>query len=64
MAIFSPVFRWLLAAEVLLYALILILAGIQAAIRQRKLTLMIGLPLAIANMHIAWGAGFLWSMIK
>ncbi len=64
LAIFLPVFQWLLAAEVLLYALILIFAGIQAAIRQRKLTLLIGLPLAIADMHIAWGAGFLWSMIK
>ena len=64
LAIFSPLFRWLLAAEVLLYALFLTLAGIQTAIRQRKWTLMIGLPLAIADMHIAWGAGFLWSMIK
>jgi GT2 family glycosyltransferase len=64
LAIFSPVFRWLLAAEVLLYALILILAGTHTAIRQRKWTLMIGLPLAVAIMHISWGAGFLWSMIK
>jgi len=64
LAIFSPVFQWLLATEVLLYALILILAGAHTAIRQRKWTLMIGLPLAIAIMHIAWGASFLWSMIK
>jgi glycosyltransferase involved in cell wall biosynthesis len=64
LAIFSPVFRLLLATDVLFYALVLILAGIRAAIRQRKWTLMIGLPLAVADMHIAWGAGFLWSMIK
>jgi hypothetical protein len=49
---------------ILLYALVLILAGIRTAIRQRKLALVIGFPLAIADMHIAWGAGFLWSMIK
>lgn len=59
-----PLFRLLLAIEVSLYAIILILTGCQTAIRQKKLTLFIGLPLAIAVMHIAWGAGFLWSMIK
>jgi glycosyltransferase involved in cell wall biosynthesis len=64
LAAFLPLFRWLLAAEAALYALILLLAGLQAAIHQRKGTLVIGLPLAIADMHIAWGAGFLWSMIK
>ena len=64
LAIFFPAFRSLLAVEVLLYALILTLAGIQTAIRQRKWIFMIGLPLAVADMHIAWGAGFLWSMIK
>ena len=26
--------------------------------------LLFGLPLAIATMHLSWGAGFLWSMIK
>ncbi len=64
LAILFPVFRLLLAIEVSLYAIILILAACQAAIRQKKLALIIGLPLAIAVMHIAWGAGFLWSMIK
>ncbi|MFH1905837.1 MAG: glycosyltransferase family 2 protein [Chloroflexota bacterium] len=64
LAILFPVFRLLLAIEVSLYAIILILTGCQAAIRQKKLALIVGLPLAIAVMHIAWGAGFLWSMIK
>jgi glycosyltransferase involved in cell wall biosynthesis len=64
LAVFLPLFRWLLAAEGTLYAMTLLLAGIQAAIRQRKWALVIGLPLAIADMHIAWGAGFLWSMIR
>ncbi|MDP2975933.1 MAG: glycosyltransferase family 2 protein [Anaerolineales bacterium] len=64
LAILFPVFRLLPAIEVSLYAIILILTGCQTAIRQKKLALIIGLPLAIAVMHIAWGAGFLWSMIK
>ncbi|MDI6769070.1 MAG: glycosyltransferase family 2 protein, partial [Anaerolineales bacterium] len=64
LAILFPLFRLLLAIEVSLYAIILILTACQTAIRQKKLALIIGLPLAIAVMHITWGAGFLWSMIK
>jgi NADH:ubiquinone oxidoreductase subunit K len=64
LAIFFPALQLLLAIEIMLYTLILILAGIRVAISQRKPALMIGLPLAVADMHIAWGAGFLWSMIK
>lgn len=64
LAVFFPALQLLLAIEILLYALILVLAGIRVAIRQHKPALMIGLPLAVADMHIAWGAGFLWSMIK
>jgi len=59
-----PFFRWLLAGEVMLYALVLLLAGFLVAFRQRKWMLVIGFPSAIAVMHIAWGSGFLWSMIK
>jgi len=64
LAFFSSFFRILLAGEVLLYGLILLAAGIQAAWRQRKMYLIVGLPVSIAAMHIAWGAGFLWSIIK
>jgi hypothetical protein len=64
LAIFLPIFRILLATELLLYILILAAAGIHSAIQQKKSNLAIGLPLAIATMHITWGWGFLWSMIK
>jgi succinoglycan biosynthesis protein ExoA len=64
LAIFLPVFRLLVAAEILVYLLILAVAGVRAAWQQKKAYLMIGLPLAITTMHFAWGAGFLWSMIK
>ena len=63
---FSIVFsfaRFLLAAELLLYFFIMILAGFYAAIRQRKAYLIFGLPLSIFAMHISWGSGFLWSML-
>jgi succinoglycan biosynthesis protein ExoA len=64
LAIFLPIFRFLLAAEICIYLIALAAAGVQAAIRQKKIHLLIGLPLAIAAMHFTWGAGFLWSMIK
>jgi glycosyltransferase involved in cell wall biosynthesis len=64
LAVFFPVFRVLLAAEVLVYCIVLVAAGVLASIKLGKALLCVGLPIAIATMHIAWGAGFLWSMIK
>jgi len=52
-----------LLAEVLLYLAALGAAGVRAAFQNRKRFLVVGLPLAIAVMHIAWGAAFLWSML-
>ena len=62
-AIFFPPAFWLLIAELVLYFSILLLAGLHAARRHRKLYLLPGLPLAIASMHVSWGSGFLWSML-
>lgn len=64
-ALFSwvPVMGYLLLAEVVFYLIALLAAGILAALRNRRPSLAVGLPLAIACMHIPWGAGFLWSMI-
>ena len=64
LAVFLPIFRILLGAEILIYGFVLAFAGIQAAVRHKKAYLSFGLPLTIATMHIVWGAGFLWSMIK
>ena len=63
LAVFLPFFWWVLAAEVLVYFFVLLLAGAFAALKQRKPFLLPGLPLAISMMHIAWGSGFLWSML-
>lgn len=63
LSVFMPFFRWVLAAEVLVYFLALMLAGAHAAIKHRKPFLLPGLPLAISMMHISWGSGFLWSML-
>ncbi len=63
LSISSPFARWLLAGELILYFSILILAGARAVLRKRKIYLILGLPLAIAAMHLAWGGGFLWSVL-
>ncbi len=55
---------WLLLIEILVYLLALIAAGIQLAIKNRDLTLLWGVPLAIATMHFSWGTAFIWSMIR
>jgi succinoglycan biosynthesis protein ExoA len=56
--------RYLLLAGLGVYFLALGLAGLNLAIEKKKIYLMIGLPLAIATMHLSWGAGFLWSLIS
>ncbi len=63
LSIFLPLFAWVLIGELAIYFSVLLVAGVHAAIRQRKPFLLPGLPLAITAMHIAWGSGFLWSML-
>ncbi|MDD2923282.1 MAG: glycosyltransferase family 2 protein [Anaerolineales bacterium] len=53
--------RWLLAAQLIVYFSALGAAGLKLAVEKRKPFLFVGLPLAVATMHISWGAGFLWS---
>jgi succinoglycan biosynthesis protein ExoA len=64
LGIFLMVFRVLLAAEIILYFFIMFTAGILAVFKRGKPSLAVGLPLAIFTMHILWGAGFLWSIIR
>jgi glycosyltransferase involved in cell wall biosynthesis len=64
LSVFLPVLRVPLAAGISLYAAALTGAGILEAVRKKKMSLAFSLALAISSMHIAWGAGFLWSMIK
>jgi len=63
LAPFLSLARWALATLLCLYLFILLLAGVQLALKHKSLAFLLGVPLAIATMHIAWGAGFLWSMV-
>lgn len=64
LAWFWPLFGWLLTLELLGYFGILGLAGLRLGFKRKELFLVFGLPLAIAVMHLTWGSGFLWSIIK
>ncbi len=55
---------WLLGFELVAYALPLGWAGLRAALQQRQAFLALGVPLAIAVMHVTWGGGFLWSLFS
>ena len=64
LSIFVP-FVWLaLAGELFAYLSIMLLAGVRSAMYRGNLFLVIGLPLAIPVMHIAWGSGLLWSILN
>lgn len=56
--------RWLLLIESVTYLAILLLAGIQSAVIRKDAALVLGIPLAIAIMHIAWGSAFIWSLLR
>jgi succinoglycan biosynthesis protein ExoA len=56
--------RWLLLAEIGVYAFVLLLTGILLAIRKRDMSLILGVPLAIATMHLSWGSAFLYSLLN
>jgi hypothetical protein len=58
-----PLAGWFLALEMITYVTVLLLVGVLSSTQHRKTYLFIGLPLSIATMHLAWGGGFLWSMI-
>jgi len=45
-----------------LYIFTLLLVGIQVSIKSRFLPYVLGVPLAIATMHLVWGSTFLWGL--
>jgi glycosyltransferase involved in cell wall biosynthesis len=63
LAIFWGLARWAFVGIISLYGLILLLAGLQLAIRHKNIAYALGVPLAIACMHFSWGAGFLWGLL-
>lgn len=58
-----PFFYWILLFELGIYLAALLGSGAQMAIRKRDYSLLVGLPLAMAVMHISWGSAFLWNFL-
>ena len=54
--------RWLLVLEAALYVLTLLGIGINSAIKKHDSALIIGVPGAVAIMHLVWGTGLLYGM--
>jgi len=63
-SLFIPSMGLILAGELMAYFLILFVVGMQVSIRKKYFHFAIGLPLAISVMHVLWGSGFLWSILK
>jgi succinoglycan biosynthesis protein ExoA len=55
--------RLLLVIIVLLYTIVLILAGIQVSMKYKELWLILGLPLAFATIHLSWGCALLFGLM-
>lgn len=62
LSFFIPMAAFLFAIQVGFYFLVLLLAGLHKAVVLKDISLVLGLPLAIATMHFSWGLGFLWSI--
>lgn len=60
-SIWLPIARLLLVVEFVIYIGALILSGVHTAIIRKSVPLFLGIPIAIATMHFAWGTAFLWS---
>lgn len=64
LSLWWQVASYFLIMQLFLYFFVLGLAGLKLAIGKKKGYLIFGIPLAIAAMHFAWGAGFLFSGIS
>ena len=63
-SIFSPYLRLLFVIVLGLYLLALLFVGLQMSMKKGRIYHILGLPLAIATMHIAWGSAFIWGYLN
>jgi cellulose synthase/poly-beta-1,6-N-acetylglucosamine synthase-like glycosyltransferase len=52
----------LLAIIVLLYTVVLFIVGFQISIKEKDVTMSIGVPFAIATIHLSFGTALLWGL--
>ena len=54
----------LLLSEIIIYFVSLLISGLQLMLEYHKPILWVGVPLAIATMHFAWGTAFLYGLLR
>jgi cellulose synthase/poly-beta-1,6-N-acetylglucosamine synthase-like glycosyltransferase len=59
-----PFARILLVIEILLYACLLLTAGIGVCLKTNRVLPLVGVPISILIMHINWGSAFIWGLVK
>ena len=57
-------FALLLSYEICIYVIVILLGTLPESIKSRDIRIGPGVGLAVMTMHLSWGAGFLWSMVK
>lgn len=64
LSIWSNLAGSFLGLQVVSYASALLVVAAFMAIRKRSAWLLLGVPLAMATMHVSWGSAFLWSLVR
>ena len=64
LSIWYYIARFLFIIQISLYILILIVGALPLAIKEKDIRLLFSVPLAIATMHLSWGAGFIIKMLS
>jgi len=64
LGIFWPIFFWLFLIFLASYCLVALFFGFQIALKQKRTSYIILLPLAFAARHFGYGLGSLWGLIK
>jgi succinoglycan biosynthesis protein ExoA len=59
----KSLFWMILCIELSFYVIVLLTAGMLIASKERDISLLVGVPLAISIMHFSWGLSFLYGMI-
>jgi succinoglycan biosynthesis protein ExoA len=54
---------WLLVIIVLLYTTVIIILGIKMSLNHKEISMTIGIPLAIATIHLSYGSALLWGLV-
>jgi cellulose synthase/poly-beta-1,6-N-acetylglucosamine synthase-like glycosyltransferase len=55
--------RWMLAIIVILYILVIYTVGFRMSIKNKDIFMLLGVPLAIATIHLSYGSALLWGLL-